>query len=127
MSARTDLVDALTAALPATYRVVGSPSCPDQIEVDTFAVRAWANQVTPALQSGAVQIALTVWVLTPLVTPGATDDVLDAAQLDVMGALYAMTWLTPPTAERGVMNDDTGPRWHGWRFETQAFGQIQEA
>lgn len=122
MSARTDLVDALVAALdPEVYRVTGSPSLPDQIEVGTFDVRAWASKYTPGVASGAVQIDCTVWVLTALQTPGPTDDALDVAQEDVMAVLYGLQWLTAPTAERGVMDD----RWNGWRFEVSAFGQIK--
>lgn len=125
MSARTDLVDALVDALPASYRVVGSPSVPDMIETDTFAVRAWTAKQSPGLASGSVQIDCTVWVLTPMTTPGPTDDALDVACEEVMAVLYALPWLMPPTAERGVMDDSEGPRWHGWRFETTAFGQIK--
>lgn len=126
MSARTDLVAALVEALPADrYRVVGSPDCPDQVDPGVFAVRAWASKLSPQAQSGAVQIDVTVWVLTGKQTPGDADDALDEASDAVLAALYALTWLTPPTAERGVMADDDGPRWHGWRFEASAFGQIE--
>lgn len=125
MSARTDLVAALTAALPVdTYRVVGSPSVPVQIDTGTFAVRAWASKLTPGPQSGSLQVDLTVWVLTPMVEPGPTDDALDGASQTVMETLYGLRWLTTPTADRGVMADDEGPRWHGWRFECSAFAQI---
>jgi hypothetical protein len=126
MSTRTDLVDALVAGLdPAVYRVTGSPSCPDMIETGKIDVRAWASKLTPGVASGAVQIDCTVWVLTAMAAPGPTDDVLDDASDDVLAVLYALPWLTAPTAERGVMDGDEGPRWHGWRFETSAFGQIQ--
>jgi len=125
MSARTDLVAALVAALdPDVYRVQGTPSCPDQIEVDTVAVRAWASKVAPGPVSGAVQVDLVVWALTPAQTPGVADDVLDVAYEDVMGVLYELAWVTAPTADRGVMDDSDGPRWHGWRFEVSAFGRI---
>jgi hypothetical protein len=125
MSTRTDLVDALAAALPPqVYRVTGSPSCPDMIETDTFAVRAWVGKFSPGVASGSVQIDCTVWVLTPLTSPGVTDDALDVACSKVMAALYKLPWLTSPTAERAVMEDSEGPRWHGWRFDTSAFGQI---
>jgi hypothetical protein len=126
MSTRTDLVAALLAGLdPVHYKVTGSPSCPDRIETSTFDVRAWASKLTPGIASGSVQIDCTVWVLTPLADPGPTDDALDGACDDVLEILYKLPWLSSPTAERGVMEGDEGPRWHGWRFETSAFGQIQ--
>jgi hypothetical protein len=125
MSARSDLVEALEAALPATYRVTGSPSCPDLIPPDTFDVRAWANKLTPGPASGSVQIDLTVWVLTPLQSPGPTDDALDVASNLILGILYELPWLSAPTAERGVMDDSDGPRWHGWKYDLTAYGQIQ--
>ena len=122
MSVRTDLVDALTAALPVdVYRVTGSPSVPDMIKADTFDVRAWASKFTPGPGSGQVQIDLTVWVLTPLQSPGPTDDALDGASDEVMAVLYELPWLSAPTAERGVMDD----LWNGWRFEVTAYGQIK--
>jgi len=124
MSARTDLVAALVAGLPDTYRVTGSPACPEMIEPGTIAVRAWVSKQTPGIASGSLQIDVTVWVLTPLLTPGPTDDALDVASGDVMEVLYRLPWLTAPTAERTVMEDNEGPRWHGWRFEASAFGQI---
>jgi hypothetical protein len=126
MSVRTDLVAALVAALPADrYRVTGSPSCPELIEPGTFDLRVWEAKHTPGIASGSVQIDCAVWVLTPLQSPGPTDDALDDAQGEVMAILYALPWLTAPTAERGVMDDNEGPRWHGWRFDCAAFGQIQ--
>lgn len=125
MSTRTDLVDALAAALdPAVYRVVGTPDVPDVIEVDTFAVRVWAKRIAPGPTSGSVQVDLVVWVLTAKQAPGDTDDALDVALDEVVGALYGLSWLTPATAERGVMDDNEGPRWHGWRVEASAFGLI---
>lgn len=121
MGARTDLVAALTAALdPAVYRVVGSPDTPDQIEVNTFAVRVWADQISPGPQVGSVLIDLTLWVLTASLEPGTADDLLDGAYADVAGALHALAWTTEATAHRDVMAD----RWNGWRFTTQAAGQI---
>lgn len=126
MSARADLVEALTAGLdPDMYRVTGSPSCPDLIAPDTFDVRAWAQKYTPGPASGSVQIDLTVWVLTPLAAPGPTDDALDVASNEVLAVLYELRWLNAPTAERGVMDNGDGPRWHGWRFDVIAYGQIQ--
>ena len=126
MSIRTDLVNALAAALPPeVYRVTGSPSCPDMIVPETFDVRAWASKYTPGPGSGQLQIDCTVWVLTPLQSPGATDDALDIASDEVMGVLYELPWLSAPTAERGVMDDSDGARWHGWRFEVSAYGQIK--
>ena len=125
MSTRTDLVDALAGALPPdVYRVTGSPTCPDMIEVGTFDVRAWVGKYSPGVPSGSLQLDCTVWVLTPMTSPGATEDALDVASNEVLAVLYALPWLTPPTAERGVMDDSQGPRWHGWRFDTSAFGQI---
>jgi hypothetical protein len=125
MSTRTDLVAALVAGLdPAVYRVTGSPSCPDMIETGRFDVRAWVSKIAPGIASGSVQLDCTVWVLTASAVPGATDDALDGASDDVMAVLYELPWLTAPTAERGVMDGEEGPRWHGWRFETSAFGQI---
>jgi hypothetical protein len=120
VSARTDLVDALTAALPGQYRVVGSPSCPDLIEVDTFAVRCWTARLAPGDLVGRLSADLVVWVLSPRMTPGDTDDDLDGAYADVAGALHDIGVLLPATAERSVMEDDDGPRWHGWRFTFQA-------
>ena len=57
--------------------------------------------------------------------PGPTDDALDDAADEVMGALYALPWLSAPTAERDVMADNEGPRWHGWKFECSAYAQIK--
>lgn len=122
MSARTDLVTALTDVLdPATYRVVGAPDVPDTIDVGTIAVRVYATTYEPGPTSGSVAISLTVWVVTPVASPGAADDVLDDARDDVHGALYALPWLTSPTAERDVMADTFA----GWRFTCQAFGTIE--
>lgn len=122
MSARTDLVAALTAALdPAAYRVVGAPDVPDSIDVGTIAVRVYATTYEPGPTSGSVAITLTVWVVTPVLSPGAADDALDDARDDVHGALYALPWVTAPTAERDVMAD----AFPGWRFTCQAFGTIE--
>jgi hypothetical protein len=123
-SARTQLVTALTAALPPTYRVVGTPDVPDTIDPGTFAVRAWAAKLAPATTTDAVLVDLVVWVLSPRQTPGAADDDLDTACDEVMAALHAMTWTTPATAERAVMEDADGGRWQGWRFTSQAAAQM---
>jgi hypothetical protein len=125
MSVRTDLVTALRTALPANvYRVVGSIDAPDQIDPEMFAVRAWASKLGPAPQSGASQVDVVVWVLSGKSTPGDVDDHLDVAYDAVLAALYELRWLTAPTAERGVMEDSDGPRWHGWRFDASAFATI---
>lgn len=124
MSARTQLVEQLREVLPAGYVVVGSPDCPDQIEPGTRAVRAWASGVEPGTESRALRVDMTVWVLTPKTKPGETDDDLDEAFDDVYAALIPMKWLLPAKAERAVMDDNDGPRWHGWRFTTAALGSI---
>lgn len=121
MSARTDLVDALTGALPDAYVVSGTPMVPDRIEAGTIAVRAYATTYAPGPVAGSVAITLTTWVLTPAVRPGDADDDLDDALADVLGVLWGLDWLTPPTAERDVMAE----RWNGWRITTQAFGQVE--
>ena len=126
MSVRTKLVQALAEALPASkYRVTGSPACPEQIEAKRFEVRAWASKIGPAGQSGASQVDVVVWVLTAKQKPGEADDALDVACDDVLGVLYGLDWLNSPTAERGVMDDNDGPRWHGWRFEASAYARIE--
>ena len=79
MSTRTDLVAALAAGLdPDTYRVTGSPSCPDMIETGTFDVRAWANKLTPGIASGSVSPFITTPMSSPLtrsLTPGRAERV----------------------------------------------------
>ena len=121
MSARTDLVAALTEALDDTYRVVGAPDTPDQVEAGTTAVRVYATTVAPGPQSGSLAIDLTVWVLTAVARAGDADDALDEALADVLGVLHDLPWTTAPTAERDVMAD----QWNGWRLTLQAFGRIE--
>lgn len=127
VSARTRLVATLRDKLPAEYRVVGAPDVPDLIEPSTFAVRCWQTAVDPGpALAGGLTLPLVMWVLTGRQTPGETDDTLDAALDAVLGVLHPLEWVRWSHAERGVMSNDNGVAWHGWRFDLTAYGQITE-
>lgn len=130
MSARTDLVAALAAGLPDSpgrrYRIVGAPDVPEQIDVCAFAIRCWQTTVEPGPALGGLTMPLVLWVLTGRKEPGAADDALDAALLDVLGALHPLEWVRWTRAERGVMDNDNGAAWHGWRLDLTAYGRITE-
>lgn len=126
MSARTDLVAALTAGLPETYRVVGAPDVPDQVDVGGYAVRCWQTAVEKGPTLGGLTMPLALWVLTGKQEPGAADDALDAALLAVLDVLHPLEWVQWTRAERGVMTRQDGDGFHGWRFELTAYGQITE-
>jgi len=125
VSARTDLVAALTAGLPATYRVVGAPDVPDQVDVGEYAVRCWQTEVTPGPQLGGLTMPLVLWVLTGKQKPGTVDDVLDVAVLAVLDVLHGLEWVQWTRAERGVMTREDGSGLHGWRFDLTAYGRIE--
>lgn len=117
-SPRRVLADALADALP-DYRVTGHPASLDR--VDTRTVMVWTNTLTPAgIGADRLTIALTVWVLTPHTSPSATDDDLDAALADVIGALHPLDAFAWTQAERDMYGD----AWHGYRLDVLAVGQA---
>lgn len=135
MSARTRLVDALVAALPDVpdapgtpgrrYRIIGAPDVPDQIDVKTFAIRVWQTRVEPGQAFAGLRLPLVLWVLTGKQEPGAADDALDIAMPEVLTVLHRQKWVQWTGAERGVMENDNGASYHGWRFDLLAAGQIE--
>lgn len=126
MTARQRLVDELTAALPAAYRVTGRTATPEQIDPGTLAVRVFASTVAPGPNVRGLAYTLTVWAVTGSADPDRVDDVLDDALDELLRAFLAMTWLTLSSAERAVMGDDDGPAWHGYRFTLTAYATITE-
>ena len=135
MSARTRLVDALTAGLPDVpdapdgtpghrYRIIGAPDVPDQIDVKTFAVRCWQTQVQRGQTLAGLTLPLVLWVCTGKAEPGAADDALDVALDEVLTVLHRQEWVRWSGAERGMFQNDNGASWHGWRFDLLAAGQI---
>jgi hypothetical protein len=65
-------------------------------------------------------------VLTGRKEPGAADDALDVAMPEVLSVLHRQEWVKWLRAQRGVMDNDNGASWHGWRFDLMAYGQITE-
>lgn len=128
MSARTQLVDALAAGLgdnpDRRYRIVGAPDVPEQIDPGYIAIRCWQTRVEPGPAFGSVVQPLVLWVLTGRQEPGAADDVLDVALEEVLSVLHPLEWVQWTGAERGVMDNDNGKTYHGWRFDLLAGGYI---
>lgn len=125
MSARTDLIAALSQALPDTrYRVSDRATTPDQIDRGTVALRVFASTVTPAQTTQGLAVEMTVWACSPLLDPSAADADLDLVLGDVLRALLALPWVQFDRADRDVMPGNEGPRWHGYRFTVTAFATI---
>lgn len=127
MSARTQLVELLTAGLdPDRYAVVGSADVPDTIDVGRIAVRAWQTDIAPGPQMHGLTLNLVIWALSPKQTPGAVDDDLDEALEDVLGVLYPAEQFQWKRAERGVMQNDDYAGWHGYRFDITTYATIEQ-
>lgn len=124
MSVRTDLAAALAAALPDTYVVKARTACPEQIDPGTYAVRVLPSTVAPGPRFRSLTYTHTVWVLTGAADPDTVDDKLDPALDDVLAALLPLGSLAVEQAERGVMDDNDGPRWHGYRLTITCYGTI---
>lgn len=122
MSTRTQLADALAAALGDGYVVAARTATPDQIAPGAIAVRVLPATVASAPQTRGLSYTLTVWACTGQEDPDTVDDVLDAALDDLLAALLDMPWLTFDGAERGVMDD----RWHGYRLTVTCYATITE-
>ncbi|MBU4213839.1 MAG: hypothetical protein KJ792_04190 [Actinobacteria bacterium] len=127
MSARTRLAADLTAGLPTDkYRVAALASPPDQIDPDTITVRVWCSDLVPGPAAGSLTVGLTVWALTGAADPARVDDLLDAALDDLLTVLHPLEWARWTKAERAVMNDNDGPRWHGYRIDLTAYAAITQ-
>lgn len=131
MSARTQLVDALVAGLPDNperrYRIIGAPDVPSQIDPGTYAIRCWQTRIDPGPAFGSVLQPLVLWVLSGRKEPGGADDDLDVAMPEVLSVLHPLEWVRWTAGERGVMDNDNGTAWHGWRFDLTAGGYITTA
>lgn len=119
VSARTDLRDALTAALPG-YRVTGSKGVMDGVTRPTIGV--WQQSFTRRLDWGEahVQVGLEVWVVVPTEDPDKADDALDDALDDLLGALDPLNWCDWTDCQRGVLLD----QFHGYNVTVTAVAKI---
>ena len=122
MSARTQLADALTAALPDTYRVMGFNDQLDGVSRPT--VMLWQSSLRRIEQIGhdRLQVSVALWVLTGRDNLERADDDLDDALEDVIAALRPLTWVDWTEAERGVLLE----RFHGYNLTVTAVAQIGE-
>lgn len=129
MSIRDELEAALSATLPAKYRVEGSLRTPDRIDPGTNPVRVWQQKLTRNLTFGTVNVDMVVWVLTGKVSDThTTEDDLDAALDDVLAAIHTTNpkWAWT-TAERAMMNTPDGdPAWHGYRIDVTSVGRLSK-
>ena len=119
MSARTQLREALAAALPA-YRVTGSKGVLDGVTRPTVGV--WQQSFTRRTDWGKdhVQVGLEVWVVVPTEDPDKADDALDEGLDDVLAALAPLGWADWSECQRGVLNDTT----HGYNITVTAVATI---
>ncbi len=119
MSARTELREALAAALPA-YRVTGSKGVLDGVTRPTVGV--WQQSFTRRADWGKdhVQVGLEVWVVVPTEDPDKADDALDEGLDDVLAALAPLGWADWSECQRGVLNDTT----HGYNITVTAVATI---
>ncbi len=103
VSARTELVAALRAALP-NYRVTGSALVPSGIGSKPV-IGVWQQSVIrrEELHHNRVTVNLELWVLVGHEDPEKADDALDDALDDVVTALQPITWLHWTEAQRGVL------------------------
>lgn len=111
MNLRQDIVDALTAGLPAgEWKIIGYPSTPTRVEKRTAAV--WTSQITPQTGLGsAYDLEQKIEVTTPYESVENADDDLDGALLELLSVLWAMRSITFTSAERTVSQEGTQHSW----------------
>ncbi|MDF9877466.1 hypothetical protein [Cellulosimicrobium cellulans] len=124
MSARTELVTALKANLPSTYRVIGYNPTIDGVPKPT--VMVWQTTLTRADDFGLqrVNVTFTVWVLVGQENSGNADNALDAALERVLASLQPIDWVEWTTAERGVFGPPDGKQFHGYQVTVEAVATI---
>ena len=121
MSARTDLAEALQAALPS-FRVMGFN---DQLEaVARPTVMLWQSSVErfDQISQGHLKVTLNLWVLTGRENPEKADDQLDESFEAVIAALLPLQWLDWTTATRGIWQE----KFHGYNLTVAAVAEIGE-
>lgn len=121
MSARTDLLAALHAALdPAVFRVGTATDSPDAIDTGKLAVRAFTKTVTPGPTLGLLTYATELWVVSGKADPSEVDDHLDAGIDPLLEALLELKSVEFVSAARGVMDDV----WHGYLFTLNLYAKT---
>lgn len=119
MSARTELVGALRAALP-TYRVTDTKGVQDGVTRPTVGVWMQSLQRRPEWQKDHAQVNLEIWVLVPEDDADKADDALDDALEDVLDALAPLGWVDWVTCIRGVLLESI----HGYNITATAVATI---
>lgn len=119
----TPLRQALTAALPASWKV--GDFVPVGTRVDRMTVSVWATTMhhLDAAPSGHYVLGLTVAILTPHQDPQRADDTLDDALRRVLSALWVLPGVLVTAAERQATNDQTV---HAWVLTVQGGITITE-
>ena len=104
MSARTLLVDALQAQLPA-WRVLGYGDLPDAVRRPTVCL--WPTLFEPRREFGAgsVSVQFELWLLTGIEKMDRAENELDSLIEQAFRALAAIDWIDWENAERGVLMD----------------------
>ena len=120
MNVRTQLSDALKAALPG-FRVIGFNAQVDPPTKPT--VMLWASQMVKdaTLRKPMVTVTFEIWVLVGQENTGAADNALDNALEKVLAALQPLGWVDWTGAERGIFADAL----HGWKVTAQAVAIIE--
>lgn len=126
MSARARLLADLSAQLGPAFVVSARAAVPDQVDPDRYAVRAFTGRIVPGPTVRALEWQLTVWLLTGRADPTDADTHLDDGLHDVLDVLLGLPWVRFDEAQRDVMEDVNGPRYHGYRFTLTAHAEITE-
>lgn len=115
VSARAQLADDLTAALPE-FKVRGYSPSLDGLTRPTVVL--WQSAVTrrDEFDGARVDVEFEAWVLVPQEDPVAAETALDDALGQVIAAWQGITWCTWDRVERGTY-DNT---WHGYRLTAAA-------
>lgn len=106
----TPLRQALTAALPASWKV--GDYVPVGTRVDRTTVSVWTTSLDHLEAAPAnYVVGFTVAILTQHQDPKRADDALDDALQKVLAALWRMTSVLVTGAERQATNDQTVHAW----------------
>lgn len=124
MSARTELVTALKANLPSTYRVIGMNPTIDGVPKPT--VMVWQQALARPDDFGLqrVNVTFNIWVLVGQENSGNADNALDAALENLLNALQPIDWVEWTTAERNVFGNTEGKQFHGYFVTVEAVATI---
>ena len=115
MTVRALLAAALTAELPATWRVIAWADSLDRVDPNRPVVMLYRNRVTPTNAGFKTrEHEITVWLLEPRANPGAADDALDANLDRLLEAVDTIPGVRWTEAERGVWAE----AFHGYKLTT---------